>query len=137
MREKDEWCFPRSMDMLVCLFTYIYKLYELSACVVWVFVVLFIVNYFIDYYWSFGHVQKGKQKKKHITPNPSSKLREFFRILNKGSNSHPQFCFKMAFPYIKYTYGISTSKLGPLCEPLVKLVTSDPYGQVMNDLAVC
>lgn len=43
----------------------------------------------------------------------------------------------MAFPYIKYTCGISTSKFGPLREPLVKLVTADPYGHVMNDLAAC
>lgn len=54
-----------------------------------------------------------------------------------GLNSYLPFCLKMAFPYIKYTCGISTSKLGPLREPLVKLVKADPHGQVMNDLAVC
>lgn len=59
-------------------------------------------------------------------------MKHFF--LNKGSNSYPPFCLNMAFPYIKYTCGIYTSKSGPLREPLVLLVTADPYAQVMNDL---
>lgn len=66
------------------------------------------------------------------------KSKEHFTVhFTEGSNYFLPFCLEMAFPYIKYTCGISTSKFGPLREPLVKLVTADPYGQVMNDLAAC
>lgn len=115
---------------------------------VWLYLHVFIcftrcVHVFIST-WIFIFVNKCKKNLRCIkspsllstTTSGREQLLTYSGCKNIRSSFFLTFCWRILFPCIKYKCGIYTSKLGQLHEPLVILVTADPYGHYMNDLTV-